>query len=104
MSGTDHVQLFDDAQKTKRTHILSWPQQWPPWERLVLVTGKQTGVTGMVKVPEGIDELSASCIMDGSTLNDVYFVAYYRRDSYSQLPEDLGPNVSRGAAYIKEDS
>lgn len=95
----DTVHLFDD--NDVRTAIVGWPHEWPPWEHIAKVTGRESGATALVKFPEGIDELAATCFMEGDTIDDLYEVVYYTRDSYSGLPEDMGPNVSRGARYLK---
>lgn len=97
----DKVHLFDGE---KRIGILDWPHQWPPWERLAVVVGRQTRVSALVRSPEGIDELSAAAVKIGISMEEMYEITYYLRDSYSRLPEDMGPNVSRGARYVKEET
>ena len=102
MTGNDHVQLFDDASAARFSHIYGWPHPWPPWERLARVIGRRTRVAALIRVPEGLDEIASFC-EDGETPESLYEITLYRRVSYSELPPDMGPNVTRGAKYIKEE-
>ena len=102
MSSNDCVHLFSDAEALDRTHILGWPHEWPPWEHLALVVGRETRVAACVKVPEGLLELGSMCVYP-ETVDSLYEITFYRRASYSELPADMGPHVSRGARYIKEE-
>lgn len=82
--------LMDDG-----AMLAGWEGEWPPPERVMVVVGKQTGIVMILdpdfsEVPR--DEMESACDL-----------TIYRRESASQLPDDLDhSHVARGALYKPE--